>query len=117
ALQDIIVVTTSEVLSDSMECNFGFAFMRTLDEITSSYLTTDIQNVCKGPFQKGEVLTVQIRVNAMPMRVGSFYVLGGVADRSGLLWYETKLSKMITIRPNKGVGPLIMRVNWDVSRG
>ncbi len=117
ALQDIIVETTIEVLSDNMQCNFGFAFMRNLDEVTSSYLTTDLRDINKGPFHKGEVLTVQIRIDAIPMRVGAFYVLGGVADKTGLLWYETKLSKLITVKPNKGVGPLIMRAGWTVSQG
>jgi lipopolysaccharide transport system ATP-binding protein len=116
ALQDIIVETTIEVLTDNMECNFGFAFMRNLDEVTSSYLTTDLREINKGPFHKGQVLTVQIRIEAIPMRVGAFYVLGGVADKTGLLWYETKLSKLITVKPNKGVGPLIMRANWSVNQ-
>jgi lipopolysaccharide transport system ATP-binding protein len=116
ALQDIFVETRIEVLSEDMVCNFGFAFMRSLDEITSSYLTTDLSDICKGPFSKGEVLTVRIKISAIPMRVGTFYVLGGVADATGLLWYETRLSKQITIRPNKGVGPLIMRADWTVAR-
>ncbi len=117
ALQDIIIETRIEILTDAMECNFGFAFMRNVGDVTSSYLTTDLRDICKGPFQKGELLTAQIRVDAMPMRVGTFYVLGGVADKTGLLWYETKLSKQITLKPNKGVGPLIMRANWSLLRG
>ncbi|MDT8428101.1 MAG: polysaccharide ABC transporter ATP-binding protein [Pseudomonadales bacterium] len=117
ALQDFYVQTQIEVLSDTLTCNFGFAFMRTLDDITSSYLTTDLTTVNKGPFYKGELLTARIRVEALPMRVGSFYVLGGVADNTGLLWYETKLSKQISVKPNKGVGPLLMRTTWEISRG
>jgi ABC-type polysaccharide/polyol phosphate transport system ATPase subunit len=116
-LSDIILETRIEILADNVVCNFGFAVMRTLDEIMSAYLTTDLTDVPKGPFQKGEVLTVRTRVNAISMRVGEFYVLGGVADASGLLWYEVKLSKLIKIRPNKGVGSLIMKVDWDIQRG
>ncbi|MDP1932505.1 MAG: ABC transporter ATP-binding protein [Gammaproteobacteria bacterium] len=116
-LSDIILETRIEILTDNVICNFGFALMRTLDDIMSSYLTTDLNDVLKGPFKKGEVLTVRTRLNAIAMRVGEFYVLGGVADASGLLWYEVKLSKLIKIKPNKGVGSLIMKVDWEVQRG
>ncbi len=116
-LSDIILETKIEILEDNVICNFGFAIMRTLDEIMSAYLTTDLTDVPKGPFAKGELLTVRARMNAVPMRVGEFYVLGGVADPSGLLWYELKLSKLIKIKPNKGVGSVVMRVNWDIQRG
>lgn len=116
-LSDIILETKIEILEDNVICNFGFAIMRTLDEIMSAYLTTDLTDVPKGPFAKGELLTVRTRMNAVPMRVGEFYVLGGVADPSGLLWYELKLSKLIKIKPNKGVGSVVMRVKWDIQRG
>ncbi len=116
-LSDIILETKIEILEDNVICNFGFAIMRTLDEIMSAYLTTDLTDVPKGPFAKGELLTVRTRMNAVSMRVGEFYVLGGVADPSGLLWYELKLSKLIKIKPNKGVGSVVMRVNWDIQRG
>lgn len=115
-LSDIILESKIEIRKEGLVCNFGFAIMRTLDEIQSAYLTTDRDDVPKGPFKKGEVLTVRIRVNAISMRVGEFYVIGGVAEESGLLWYETKLSKLIKIRPTKGVGSLIMRVDWDIQR-
>lgn len=116
-LSDVIFETKIEIMTDDVMCNFGFAVMRGLDEIMSAYLTTDLNDVPKGPFKKGELLTVRTRVNAISMRVGEFYVLGGVADASGLLWYETKLSNLIKIKPNKGVGSVIMRVNWDLERG
>jgi hypothetical protein len=48
--------------------------------------------------------------------VGEFYVLGGLADKSGLLWYETKFSKLKHIDANKGVGPLIMQSEWSVKQ-
>jgi hypothetical protein len=40
-----------------------------------------------------------------------------MADKSGLLWYETKWSKLLTIATNKGVGPLIMKSAWTVEQG
>ena len=115
-LSDIILESKIEILQDNLICNFGFAFMRTLDEIMSAYLTTDLTDVPKGPFRKGEILTARIRVQAIPMRVGEFYIIGGVADASGLLWYETKLSKLIKVKSGKGVGSVVMRINWDIER-
>jgi len=113
-LSDIILESKIEILQDGLVCNFGFAIMRTLDEIQSAYLTTDLTDVPKGPFKKGDIIMARIRVNAISMRVGEFYVIGGVADSSGLLWYETKLSKLIKIKSTKGVGSVVMRVNWDI---
>ena len=46
------------------------------------------------------------------MRVGEFYVLCGLADETGLLWYETKFSKL-TVKANKGVGPIAMVADWQ----
>ena len=113
-LSDIILESKIEIMQDGLECNFGFAIMRTLDEIQSAYLTTDLMDVPKGPFKKGDIIMARIRVNAISMRVGEFYVIGGVADSSGLLWYETKLSKLIKIKSTKGVGSVVMRVDWDI---
>jgi hypothetical protein len=115
-LSDIILESKIEIRKDNLVCNFGFAIMRTLDEIMSAYLTTDRNDVPKGPFKKGEIVTARIRVNAVSMRVGEFYVIGGVAEESGLLWYETKLSKLIRVKPNKGVGSVVMRVEWDIQQ-
>lgn len=113
-LSDIILESKIEIFQDNLMCNFGFAIMRTLDEIQSAYLTTDLTNVPKGPFKKGDIIMLRIRVNAVSMRVGEFYVIGGISDSSGLLWYETKLSKLIKIKPTKGVGSVVMRVDWDI---
>lgn len=115
-LQDLILETQIEILNDNVQCYFGFAFMKDLDEVISSYLTVDRPEVEHGPFKKGQILTVQVHLKALAIRVGRFHVLGGVADESGLLWYETKLSKEIKIAASKGVGPFIMQADWSVAR-
>ncbi|MGM0632260.1 MAG: polysaccharide ABC transporter ATP-binding protein [Pseudomonadota bacterium] len=115
-LQDIILETRVEVLKDNTMCYFGFALMQDLSDIFSSYLTVDRPEVDTGPFRAGEVITVQARLDAMALRAGRFHVLGGVADESGLLWYETRLSPELHIKPNKGVGTLRMRSTWSVER-
>lgn len=105
-----------EVLKDGIEGNFGFAFMKSSEEPHASFLTTDVDDVEKGPFRKGDVFTVSLTVHHFAMRVGEYFVLGGLADKSGLLWYETKFSKQLSIKANKGVGPIIMDSDWSVSR-
>ena len=105
-----------EVLKDNIEGNFGFAFMKSAEEPVASFLTTDIQEVEKGPFNKGDKFTVSLSLSGLPMRVGEFYILGGLADKSGLLWYERKFSKLFHVEANKGVGPLIMNSKWTVKK-
>lgn len=117
ALSDIRLEMEVEVLVDGIEGNFGFAFMKSAEEPVASFLTTGLQQIEKGPFRKGDVFTVSLLVKNIAMRVGEFYVLGGLADKSGLLWYETKFSKLLAIEPNKGVGPLIMQSEWTVAKG
>ena len=103
-----------EVLVDGMEANFGFAFMKSAEEPVASFLTNDIERIDKGPFNKGDKFTVSLTIENIAMRVGEFYVLGGLADKSGLLWYETKFRKLLSVESNKGVGPLIMKSDWQV---
>ena len=105
-----------EVLKENIEGNFGFAFMKSSEEPVASFLTTDIKEVEKGPFNKGDKFTVSLSLSGLPMRVGEFYILGGLADKSGLLWYERKFSKLFHVEANKGVGPLVMNSKWTVRK-
>ena len=113
-LQDYVLEMEVEVLKDGIEGNFGFAFMKSAEEPVASFLTTDIYEINKGPFTKGSEFTVSLIIRGLAMRVGDFYVLGGLADKSGLLWYERKFSKLLHVDANKGVGPLIMNSEWSV---
>lgn len=115
-LSSVVMEMEVEVLKDGIEGNFGFAFMKSSEEPHASFLTTEVDNVEKGPFHKGDRFTVSLTVNHFAMRVGEYYVLGGLADKSGLLWYETKFSKQLTIKPTKGVGPITMDSSWTVKR-
>jgi lipopolysaccharide transport system ATP-binding protein len=113
-LQDVVLELKAEILNDNATCYFGFALMKDLEEVLSSYLATDRPEVENGPFRKGEIITVRVTLKSMCMRVGSFHVLGGAADSSGLLWYETRLSKEVKITPNKGLGAFAMNADWSV---
>ena len=115
-LDDVVLQMEVEVLADGIEGNFGFAFMKSAEEPVASFLTTDINHIEKGPFHKGDKFTVSLTVKNLAMRVGDFYVLGGLADKSGLLWYETKFSQLLHIDANKGVGPLLMQSEWKVDQ-
>lgn len=115
-LDDVVLQMEVEVLADGIEGNFGFAFMKSAEEPVASFLTTDINHIEKGPFHKGDKFTVSLTVKNLAMRVGDFYVLGGLADKSGLLWYETKFSQLLHVDANKGVGPLLMQSEWKVNQ-
>jgi ABC-type glutathione transport system ATPase component len=115
-LSDLDLRMEVEILNDSVEGNFGFAFMRSADDVIASFLTTDVKDVHKGPFKKGDRFSVTIRIENIAMRVGQFYVLGGVADKSGLLWYETKPSKPLQMAANRGVGAYAMKSSWTVEK-
>ncbi len=115
-LSDVVLKMEVEILKDGVEGNFGFAFMRATDDVISSWLTTDISEIDKGPFKNGDRFEISLLVKRLAMRSGEFYVLGGIADRSGLLWYETKNSRPITVASSKGVGQLAMECDWQVAR-
>lgn len=115
-LSTLVLKMEVEVLVDDMEGHFGFAFMRSAEEPIASFLTPNFEGINHGPFHKGEILTITLVVENISMRIGEFYVLGGMADRSGLLWYESKFSKLLTIAANKGVGPIIMKSAWTVEQ-
>ncbi len=115
-LSTIVLKMKVDVLVDNMEGHFGFAFMKSAEEPIASFLTPNFEGVNQGPFNKGEILTITLVVEKVAMRIGEFYVLGGMADRSGLLWYETKWSKLLTVATNKGVGPMIMKSSWTVEQ-
>ena len=105
-----------EVLADNVDGHFGFAFMRSAEEPISSFLSTNSENVNLGECKKGDVITVSLLVEKIAMRTGEFFVLGGLADKSGLLWYETKFSSALSMAPTKGVGPLIMNSTWTIEK-
>ena len=113
-LSDLVLEMEVEVLNDNMEGHFGFAFMRSAEEPIASFLTTNAEEIDLRRYARGEVFKVRLVVERVAMRVGEFYVLGGLADKSGLLWYETKFSTQLCMNANKGVGPMTMRATWNL---
>ena len=115
-LSTLILKMEIEVLADNIDGHFGFAFMRSAEEPISSFLSTNSENVNLGECKKGDVITVSLLVEKIAMRTGEFFVLGGLADKSGLLWYETKFSSALSMASTKGVGPLIMNSTWTIEK-
>ena len=113
-LSDLILEMEVEVLNDDMEGHFGFAFMRSAEEPIASFLTTNAEGIELRCYARGEIFKVRLVVEKVAMRVGEFYVLGGLADKSGLLWYETKFSNLLSMSANKGVGPMTMHATWNL---
>ena len=115
-LSNLTLKMEIEVLASNVDGHFGFAFMRSAEEPISSFLSTNSENVNLGECKKGDVITVSLLVEKIAMRTGEFFVLGGLADKSGLLWYETKFSSALSMAPTKGVGPLIMNSTWTIEK-
>ena len=115
-LSDVLLEMEVEVLAENMQGHFGFAFMKSAEEPIASFLTTNDDEIEIGSFSKGDVFKVSLVIEKVAMRVGEFYVLGGLADKSGLLWYETKFSKLLAMEPSKGVGPMIMKCEWQLDK-
>ena len=115
-LSDVLLEMEVEVLVENMQGHFGFAFMKSAEEPIASFLTTNDDEIEIGSFAKGDVFKVSLVIEKVAMRVGEFYVLGGLADKSGLLWYETKFSKLLAMEPSKGVGPMIMKCEWQLDK-
>ena len=115
-LSDVLLEMEVEVLVENMQGHFGFAFMKSAEEPIASFLTTNDDEIAIGSFAKGDVFKVSLVIEKVAMRVGEFYVLGGLADKSGLLWYETKFSRLLAMEPSKGVGPMIMKCEWQLDK-
>ena len=113
-LSDLVLEMEVEVLNDIMEGHFGFAFMRSAEDPIASFLTTNAEGIELRCYARGEIFKVRLVVEKVAMRVGEFYVLGGLADKSGLLWYETKFSNLLSMSANKGVGPMTMHATWNL---
>ena len=113
-LGDVVLEMEVEALRDGVRGYFGFAFMKSAEEPVASFLSIDRDDVATGPFRKGEIIKVLLTVRNLAMRVGGYYVIGGLSDDTGLLWYETRYSKLLAVEASKGVGPLVMPSEWSV---
>ena len=103
-----------EILSDDKTPNFGFAVMTPDEEILAASLTNHEGMHC-GPYASGQIVHVRYRMDFLPLRVGTFMLLGAVSDDTGLLWYDSKYLGPITIPGGKGMGRVSLKGEWKVN--
>ncbi len=103
-----------EIKTDNSRPTFGFAVMNNTEEILGAGITKHGGVSC-GPYAAGQIVGIRYILDAIPLRVGSFDLLGAVADESGLLWYETKYIGPFTIATQKGVGWVALKGKWSVN--
>ncbi|MBF0111351.1 MAG: ABC transporter ATP-binding protein [Desulfamplus sp.] len=112
--QDAILRMDVEILKDGLVPRFGFGFL--MPDETPLYVSmTHHDDVLCGPYLAGEVITVRLFIKNFPVRTGSYRVVGGIAEKSGLLWYEYKVIGPIKIETNIGLGLLSCEHNWQIA--
>ncbi len=102
-----------EVLRDAIQPSFGFAVMNDYEEIIGASLT-NYNNLTYGPYIKGQQLSVRYVIDFLPLRIGSFMLLGAVSDDTGLLWYDSKYIGPITVEAGKGMGTISLKGTWKI---
>lgn len=112
--EDFMIKMEVEVLKNGLKPQFGFAFVMA-DETPLSVNMTHHRGIECGPYQAGEKVTVRYAVKDFPVREGSYRLIGGVAEKSGLLWYEYKSIWPVKVRNSKGMGLLATKGEWDIS--
>jgi ABC-type polysaccharide/polyol phosphate transport system ATPase subunit len=112
--EDFVIKMEVEILKDGLKPQFGFAFVMA-DETPLSVNMTHHRGIECGPYQTGEKVTVRYAVKDFPVREGSYRLIGGVAEKSGLLWYEYKSIWPVKVRSGKGIGLLAGKGEWDIS--
>ena len=110
--EPIVLEMEIKVLADGVCPGFGFAVMKDREEILGAGITQH-DGVKYGPYSKGQTFVVRYIMDSIPLRVGSFLLLGAVADESGLLWYDKKYLGPFTIAAGKGVGMISVNGSWE----
>ncbi len=112
-LQDALIRMKVQVLKDDVKPHFGFAFVTPNDTIFSAIITHHDDIKC-GPYNAGQEVSIRLLIKDIPLRSGTFRLLGTVAEDSALLWYESKNVSPITVKGNKGIGQVTFKREWDI---
>jgi lipopolysaccharide transport system ATP-binding protein len=102
-----------QILKDRLTPRFGFGFVMP-DESPLYVRLTHHDGITCGPYSAGEKITVRLHLEKFPVREGTYRLVGGVAESSGLLWYEYKYVGPVKILTNKGVGLLFCGHEWEI---
>ncbi len=112
-LKTTILEMQVEILTDRQIPNFGFAIMTTDEEIVAAGLTNYDSIKC-GPYSAGQVIVVRYVIDFLPLRAGSFMLMGAVSDTTGLLWYESSTLGPFNVVAGKGLGRIALNGSWEV---
>ncbi len=115
-LADVVMHMEVEILKDNIRPHFGFALLTPSNSIVCATMTHHDGIKC-GPYRAGENVSIFLRIKDFPLKGGTFRLLGGVAEDSGLLWHEYKQIGPIVIKGEKGVGEVTFRRDWELLCG
>ena len=109
----IVMEMKIEVMADNINPNFGFAIMSEEEEILGASLT-NYDGISFGPYFTAQTFVVRYILDFLPLRVGTFMLLGAVSDDTGLLWYDWKYIGPVAVTIGKGVGRVSLKGSWEI---
>ncbi len=112
-LQDTLLRMKVRILKNDVKPHFAFAFVTPNETILSAIITHHDDIQC-GPYNAGQEVSIRLLIKDIPLRSGTFRLLGTVAEDSALLWYESKNISPITVKGNRGVGQVTFKRKWDI---
>lgn len=112
--EDVVLRMDVEILKDELMVRFGFGFL--MPDETPLYVSmTHHDGISCGPYASGDKLTVRLRIEKFPVREGFYNIIGGIAENSGLLWYEYKIVGPVKVQTNKGLGLISCSRKWEIT--
>jgi lipopolysaccharide transport system ATP-binding protein len=111
--KDAVLRMDVEILKDGLLPRFGFGFLMP-DETPLYGSMTHHDGILCGPYSAGKKITVRLHLKKFPVREGTYRMVGGIAENSGLLWYEYKIVGPVKIQTNKGLGLLSCGHEWEI---
>ena len=113
-LKTTILEMQVEILTDRHIPNFGFAIMTADEEVVAASLTNYDSVKCR-PYSAGQVINVRYVIDFLPLRAGSFMLMGAVSDATGLLWYDSISLGPVNVVAGKGLGRVALNGSWEVT--
>lgn len=111
---DLVVRLEVQVNVDDVWPQFGVAFLMSDETIFTASLTHRDGIKC-GPYCADQKVTVRLHIHELPIKSGSYKLLGGIADQNGLLWYDIQQIWPVTVRRgDEGIGLVTYRRTWSI---
>jgi len=112
-LSQVVFAMEVEILQDQLRPQFGFALIMDNEAVYSMALTHHDRIEC-GPYREGSRIRVRLRIHDFPLRTGICRLIGGVAEKQGLLWHEMEQLGPIKISGNTGHGLITFKRDWEL---